>query len=239
MTDRQRNIIINAIKMGGVFVSCGTGDKVNIMNTRWGTIGRMWNRDVFVLPVRKKKYSHELISKNMSFVVNIPTNEMSSQLLRCSNMSGREYDKFKEFGFVPVPAKIVKSVGIAECPCSWSARWSTPPTCMRASSIPPSRGICTWVASITRSSSARSCAAPSTSPKNPLSESPRTLRGALLFYRVSRSRMLSASYRAENGSLEKKFINFRTFYGNVDTLLSTLPFYYNGTNILLYRGGAN
>ena len=116
MTDRQRNIIINAIKMGGVFVSCGTGDKVNIMNTRWGTIGRMWNRDVFVLPVRKKKYSHELISKNMSFVVNIPTNEMSSQLLRCSNMSGREYDKFKEFGFVPVPAKIVKSVGIAECP---------------------------------------------------------------------------------------------------------------------------
>ena len=58
----------------------------------------------------------ELISKNMSFVVNIPTNEMSSQLLRCSNMSGREYDKFKEFGFVPVPAKIVKSVGIAECP---------------------------------------------------------------------------------------------------------------------------
>ena len=115
MTDRQRNIVMNAVKMGGVFVTSGMNDKINIMNTRWGIIGRMWNRDVFVLPVRKKKYSHELISKNMSFVVNIPTTDMTTQLLRCSNMSGRDFDKFKEFGFEAVPAKLVNSVGIAEC----------------------------------------------------------------------------------------------------------------------------
>ncbi len=115
MTDRQRNIVMNAIKMGGVFISCGSGDKVNIMNTKWGTLGRMWNRDVFVLPVRKKKYSHDLITKNKSFVVNIPTSDMTTQLLRCSNMSGREFDKFKEFGFHAVPAKLINSVAIEEC----------------------------------------------------------------------------------------------------------------------------
>lgn len=116
MTDKERNIVMNAIKMGGLFITCGKGEKINIMNTRWGTLGRMWNRDIFVLPVRKKKYSHELISKYKSFVVNIPTNEMSSEMLRCSNMSGKEYNKFKEFHFEPVPAKLVDSVAIAECP---------------------------------------------------------------------------------------------------------------------------
>ncbi len=115
MTDRQRNMVMNAIKMGGVFISCGTGNKINIMDTHWGTLGRMWNRDVFVLPVRQKKYSHELISKNMSFVVNVPTTEMTTELIRCSNMSGHDTDKFKEFGFNAVPAKLVKSVGIEEC----------------------------------------------------------------------------------------------------------------------------
>ena len=96
MTDRQRNLVLNAIKMGGVFVTCGSGDKVNIMNTRWGTLGRMWNRDVFVLPVRKKKLSHDLIDKNKCFVVNVPTTDMNALLYKCSSMSGREIDKFKE-----------------------------------------------------------------------------------------------------------------------------------------------
>ena len=115
MTDRQRNMVLNAIKMGGVFISCGNGKKINIMDSDWGTLGRMWNRDVFILPVRKKKYSHELISKNKSFVVNIPTHDMANQLIRCSNMSGREINKFEVLGFNPEPAMRVNSVGISEC----------------------------------------------------------------------------------------------------------------------------
>ena len=115
MTDRQRNLVLNAIKLGGVFVTCGVGDKINIMNTRWGTLGRMWNRDVFVLPVRRKKFSHDLIDKNKCFVVNVPMTDMNAQLYKCASMSGREVNKFKELGFEPVPAKQVKSVAIAEC----------------------------------------------------------------------------------------------------------------------------
>lgn len=115
MTDKQRNMIMNSVKMGGLFVTCGTENNINIMITKWGTIGRMWNRDVFVLPVRKKKFSHELINKYRSFVVNIPTPEMMTKLQNCAKMSGHDVDKFKEFGFNPVPAKLVKSVGIGEC----------------------------------------------------------------------------------------------------------------------------
>lgn len=115
MTDRQRNIIMNALKMGGFFVTCGCGSEINIMNSSWGTIGRMWNRDVFVLPVRKNKYSHELISKYKSFVINIPTADMMTTLQKCSKISGHDVDKFKEFGFDPVPAKLVRAVGIGQC----------------------------------------------------------------------------------------------------------------------------
>lgn len=115
MTDKQRNMVMNALKMGGLFVTCGSGEEINIMITRWGTIGRMWNRDVFVLPVRKKKYSHELISKYKSFVINIPTPDMMTTLQNCAKISGHDVDKFKEFGFDPVPAKLVHSIGIEQC----------------------------------------------------------------------------------------------------------------------------
>ncbi|MBQ7236372.1 MAG: hypothetical protein IJX03_04370 [Clostridia bacterium] len=63
MTDRQRNMVLNAIKMGGVFISCGNGKKINIMDSDWGTLGRMWNRDVFILPVRKKSTHTRLFQK--------------------------------------------------------------------------------------------------------------------------------------------------------------------------------
>ena len=115
MTDKQRSLVLNALKMGGVFVSCGTDKKINIMDTQWGTIGRMWGRDIFVLPVRKKKYSHGIIHKNMSFVVNVPTAEMRSKLIQCQNLSGKDVNKFNELGFTPVPAKRVNSVMIDEC----------------------------------------------------------------------------------------------------------------------------
>ena len=42
MTDRQRNLVLNAIKLGGVFVTCGVGDKVLIVETRKLSKDKNW-----------------------------------------------------------------------------------------------------------------------------------------------------------------------------------------------------
>ncbi len=115
MTDKQRNTLLNAIKLGGVFVTSGTLERANVMCTHWGTIGRMWNRDVFVLPVRRKKLTNELIQKNMSFVLNVPLTDMTTQLVRCDKLSGSGIDKVSELGLSLTPSKLVKAPGIAEC----------------------------------------------------------------------------------------------------------------------------
>ena len=115
MTDRQRNTLLNAVKFGGVFVTSGTLERANVMCTHWGAIGRMWNRDVFILPVRRRKLSNELIQKNMSFVLNVPLTDMSTQLNRCDSLPGDGIDKIAVLGLTLSPSKLVKAPGIAEC----------------------------------------------------------------------------------------------------------------------------
>ncbi len=115
MTDRQRNILLNAVKLGGVFVTSGTLERANVMCTHWGTIGRMWNRDVFILPVRRKKLTNELIQKNMSFVLNVPLTDMTKLIQKCDTLSGDGIDKVSELGLTLSPSKLIKAPGIAEC----------------------------------------------------------------------------------------------------------------------------
>ena len=114
MTDRQRNIATNALIMGGLFITAGK-DPVNVMTTHWGGFAQMWNREVFVLPVRKKKFTYELIEKNKSFVVNVPRSDMNNVIARCDSLSGKGIDKFKELGLTPVPAKSLSTMTVGEC----------------------------------------------------------------------------------------------------------------------------
>ena len=51
-----------ALRNSGLFVSCGK-ETPNLMSTHWGALGSFWNREVFVLPVREGKRSHEVIDR--------------------------------------------------------------------------------------------------------------------------------------------------------------------------------
>lgn len=114
MTEKQRNIAYNALMMGGLFVTAGK-DPFNVMTTHWGGFAQMWNREVFVLPVRRKKLTHDLIDKNKCFVINVPRNDMNNVISQCDRLSGRNIDKFKELGLTPLPAKSLPTVAVEEC----------------------------------------------------------------------------------------------------------------------------
>ena len=114
MTDRQRNIVANAVSMGGLFVTAGL-EPANVMTTHWGGLVQMWNREVFLLPVRKKRYTHELIEKNKCFVVNVPRENMNNVISACDHLSGKGINKFEKLNLTPVKAKNIPSVSVAEC----------------------------------------------------------------------------------------------------------------------------
>jgi flavin reductase (DIM6/NTAB) family NADH-FMN oxidoreductase RutF len=60
-------------------------------------------------------YSCEIIEKTREFVVNVPPQNLRSQIYYCGFHSGRQVDKFKETGLTRQPAHRVKAPIIAEC----------------------------------------------------------------------------------------------------------------------------
>ena len=56
----------------GVFLTVKQGDNTNTMTIGWGMLGRIWNRQIFMVLVRYSRYTYELIEKADSFTVSIP-----------------------------------------------------------------------------------------------------------------------------------------------------------------------
>lgn len=68
------------------------------------------------ISVGKTRFSHQLIEKEREFVVSIPTEGMLEKVLLIGNKSGRDVDKFSEFGLTPLKAAVVKPPLIKQCP---------------------------------------------------------------------------------------------------------------------------
>ncbi len=75
ITEKQQQKLMNTMNTCGLFVTCGTKPH-NVMSTHWGVIGTLWNKQVFVLPVRESKLSHEIIESTKSFAVCMPIKDM-------------------------------------------------------------------------------------------------------------------------------------------------------------------
>jgi flavin reductase (DIM6/NTAB) family NADH-FMN oxidoreductase RutF len=91
------------------------------------TLGEVFNvsvRDPVILgiAIAKPRYSHKLISATREYVVNLPTAGMVETVDRCGSVSGRDVDKFVEFGLTPVPDQRVKPPLIAQCPVNVECR---------------------------------------------------------------------------------------------------------------------
>lgn len=91
------------------------------------TLGETFNlsiRDPVIvgIAIAPQRYSHELISAQGEFVVNLPPADLREKVLRCGRVSGREVDKFAEVGLTPLPATDVAPPLIAECPINIECR---------------------------------------------------------------------------------------------------------------------
>lgn len=105
----------------GAFLTVKSGEKANPMTISWGSIGFMWQKPVFIVMVRRSRYTYELIEKADNFTVSIPyLNEkdnpkMQEALIVCGTKSGRDMDKCQAAKVNLVSSKIVDSPVVEGC----------------------------------------------------------------------------------------------------------------------------
>jgi flavin reductase (DIM6/NTAB) family NADH-FMN oxidoreductase RutF len=103
-----------------VLVTSGA-EKPNIITLAW--VSTVCSEPPMVsIAVRQSRHSHQLIEETGEFVVNIPGEELLEVTDHSGQVSGREVDKFAEFGLTPVPAAEVRPPLIAECPVNMECR---------------------------------------------------------------------------------------------------------------------
>ena len=101
-----------------VMISCGsTPEEYNILTVAWtGTI--CTNPPMCYISIRPERHSYEIIKKNMEFVINLTTKDLSFATDWCGVRSGKDYNKFEEMNLTPGNAKIVNAPIIEESPLS-------------------------------------------------------------------------------------------------------------------------
>ena len=103
------------LQHGGVFLTVG-GETPNTMTIGWGGVGCVWNRPVFMAPVRPQRHTYEMLKAAGEFTVSVPTkNPLKQELLFAGTKSGRDCNKFDGHGLTAVPAQQVSAPIIREC----------------------------------------------------------------------------------------------------------------------------
>lgn len=99
-----------------VLVSCGNDEtEHNIITVAWtGTICS--DPPMCYISVRPERHSHAIIKKNMEFVINLTTKDLSYATDWCGVRSGKKYDKFREMNLTPAKSSVVSCPSIEESP---------------------------------------------------------------------------------------------------------------------------
>ena len=74
LSERQLQRLLTTMNTCGLFVTCGI-EPHNVMSTHWGTIGTMWNRDVFAWPTKQIVAAKNGYTTRIPFAVDAETKE--------------------------------------------------------------------------------------------------------------------------------------------------------------------
>ena len=97
----------NAFELIGkewMLITAGTNDKFNMMTASWGGIGWLWNKPVAFIFVRPERYTYPLIEDNEHLTLAFLGHDKTMREVYnfCGSKSGRDFDKARETGLVPV-----------------------------------------------------------------------------------------------------------------------------------------
>lgn len=102
-------------------ISSGDTEHPNVMTAAW--TGIICSDPVITyVSLRPSRYTHELVSKNKEFVINLPTWKEAEAVDTVGVKSGRDLDKFALTGLIAEPSTQVKAPQITQCPVSMECK---------------------------------------------------------------------------------------------------------------------
>ena len=106
-----------------VLVSSAHKGKTNIMTMGWHMVMEFSPSLVGCL-ISSGNHSFEMVRASRQCVINVPTADLATTVVRIGNTSGRDIDKFKTFGLSQRPAEEVRAPLIDECYANFECRLS-------------------------------------------------------------------------------------------------------------------
>ncbi|MDF2567644.1 MAG: flavoprotein oxygenase family-like protein [Oscillospiraceae bacterium] len=100
-----KDVSINPFTLIGdewLLITSGNEEKYNTMTASWGGVGVIWNKNVATVYIRPQRYTYEFVEKNELFSLSFFDAPYKDALKICGSRSGRDIDKAKETGLVPV-----------------------------------------------------------------------------------------------------------------------------------------
>ena len=97
-----------------VLVSSAWKGEENIMTMGWHMIME-FEPSLIGCYVWNENHSFNMIKKSKECVINIPTVEIATSVVKIGNCSGRDVNKFRRFNLTPLPGEKVTAPLIKEC----------------------------------------------------------------------------------------------------------------------------
>jgi flavin reductase (DIM6/NTAB) family NADH-FMN oxidoreductase RutF len=104
-----------------ILVSSAHKGATNIMTMGWHMIME-FEPSLIGCYVWTANHSFEMIRRSRQCVINVPTEDLAATVVKIGNSSGRDIDKFAEFGLTPKPGTHVRAPLIDECYANFECR---------------------------------------------------------------------------------------------------------------------
>lgn len=92
----------SSFKKDWALVSAGNSSKFNTMTVSWGGLGIIWQKNVSFIFIRPQRYTFEFIENNDYYSICFLEDKDKNILNICGTTSGRDTDKIKRTGLVPI-----------------------------------------------------------------------------------------------------------------------------------------
>jgi flavin reductase (DIM6/NTAB) family NADH-FMN oxidoreductase RutF len=94
--------VFNLIGKEWFLISAGTPDNFNMMTASWGTMGVFWNKPMFMCFIRPTRHTYNFIEESDVYTISFLGEQNKAIHKICGSKSGRDIDKVKETGLIPV-----------------------------------------------------------------------------------------------------------------------------------------
>ena len=85
-----------------MLITAGSPADFNMMTASWGTMGILWNKTVAVCFIRPHRYTFQFAERSDFYTLSFFKPSDRKILNICGNKSGRDIDKIKETGLIPM-----------------------------------------------------------------------------------------------------------------------------------------